>query len=119
MKPRPSQIPYLDRALTAAQRHQLRRWLAVDGITYAAAVVRLKELFGVDSSIRQLCAFWQRTCEPKPKEKTKCGRPVLLDLRVSKKADGWQFLLLNRARGLRVSINGRKLRPCVTMAAKT
>jgi len=51
-------------ALTNEQREQLIFWLCIERLTYAEAVLRLREKFGVKSSRTALCKFWARECEP-------------------------------------------------------
>lgn len=51
-------------ALTEQQREQLIFWLCVERTTYAEALKRVREKFGVQSSSAAMSHFWYRECEP-------------------------------------------------------
>jgi len=68
------------RALPPGQKQSLIRWLQTDQVTYAAARERLAKEFGVTTSIRALCAFWQSHCAPSLKAVPKTDTNVLLDV---------------------------------------
>lgn len=110
MKPRGDQQPYLDRVLTPGQVRQLRKWLEVDKISYRAASLRLKEQFQIQASTAQLCRWYQKTCQPRPAAPSWNGRPVVFDLRIFRRGNAWQFLLLQRTPGLKVFFQGKPLK---------
>jgi hypothetical protein len=119
MKPRNDQIPFLTRALSTSQARELRQWLVTEGITYKAAVQRLKERFGVHTSTAQLGRFYQRHCCPRPSVSSWCGHPIALDLRISRRGDAWQFRILQRAPGIRAYVEGKKLKATLTRQVKS
>lgn len=70
------------RALTPAQKQSLIRWLKVDQLTYAAARERVSKEFGVSTSPRALCEFWQQHCSPasRPAPAVGTDADVLFDI---------------------------------------
>lgn len=109
-KPRRDQIPYLDRVLNAAQLRRLLKWLHVDQLSYAEACKQLWEQFGIKSNVGHLHRFYVRNVTPRSPVPSKHGRAVILDLRITPRGKGFQFLILQRASGFRVFIQGIKLK---------
>lgn len=48
--------------LPEEQFDQLVDWLSIEGVTYTEAQNRLKDQFGVETSLSPLCNFYQRHC---------------------------------------------------------
>ncbi|HEX3988394.1 MAG TPA: hypothetical protein VHZ30_03115 [Verrucomicrobiae bacterium] len=118
MKPRRDQKPYLTRSLSADQARQLRRWLFIEEITYAQAGKRLKERFGIVANRMAIFNFYHRHAKPMPRDIARGHRRVALDLIIKTKGDRIQFLMHQRDRFVKVTVNGRPLRTGVTGSAK-
>ncbi|HOQ47885.1 MAG TPA: hypothetical protein PK157_21430 [Bryobacteraceae bacterium] len=64
---------------------QIASWLIDERITYAQAITRIQERFGVKTSYGALCAFWQRVCEPRLL-RDRIIRNAILDIHVRVRA---------------------------------